>query len=174
MLKKHSSAVSVPHLETARLTLREYRMADFDTFAAHLADGKSMAFLGVNDRRTAWRIFGSNAGGWLLQGAGWWAIEQRGSGVLVGNVGAFFREGWAEIELGWNTFRAFWGQGIAREAATEVLRHVFEERGEQRATALVDGGNAPSLRVAAHLGMTYESEVDLFGNPVGRYVKARP
>lgn len=107
MLKKRSPAVSVPHLETARLTLREYRMTDFDTFAAHLADEKSMAFLGVNDRRTAWRIFGSNAGGWLLQGTGWWAIEQRGSGVLVGNVGAFFREGWPEIELGWNTFRTF-------------------------------------------------------------------
>ena len=112
-------------------------------------------------------------GGWVLQGAGWWAIERSDSGALVGSVGAFFREGWPEIELGWNTFRAFWGQGIAREAATEVLRHVFEERGEPMATALVDSGNAPSLRVAARLGMTYESEVDLFGKPVGRYVKAR-
>jgi RimJ/RimL family protein N-acetyltransferase len=173
MLKDHSPAVSIPRLETARFTLREYRMLDFDAFAAHVADEKSMAFLGVNDRRTAWRMFGTNTAGWLLQGAGWWAIERRDTGALLGNVGAFFREGWPEIELGWNTFRAFWGQGIAREAATEVLRHVFEERKEARATALVAPGNAPSLRVAAHLGMTYESEVALFGAPVGRYVKAR-
>jgi RimJ/RimL family protein N-acetyltransferase len=173
MLRDYSPAVSVPRLDTARLTLREYRIADFDAFAAHLADAQSMAFLGVSDRRTAWRIFGLNAAGWLLQGAGWWAIERRDSGALVGNVGAFFREGCPEIELGWNTFRAFWGQGIATEAATEVLRYSFEERAEQRATALVDAGNAPSLRVANSLGMTYESEVDLFGTPVGRFVKAR-
>jgi RimJ/RimL family protein N-acetyltransferase len=149
-------------------------MADFNAFAAHLADEESMAILGVSDRRTAWRIFAANTGGWLLQGAGWWAIERRDSGALVGTVGAFFREGWPEIELGWNTFRSFWGQGIAREAATEVLRHVFEERGERRVTALIASGNARSLRVGAHLGMTYESQVDLFGTPVGRYVKARP
>jgi RimJ/RimL family protein N-acetyltransferase len=173
MLTEHSPAVSIPRLQTLRLTLREYRMADFDAFAAHLGDEESMAIHGVNDRRTAWRIFGANTGGWLLQGAGWWAIERRDSGVLVGNIGAFFREGWPEIELGWNTFRVFWGQGIASEAASEVLRHVFEERGERRATALVHHGNAPSLRVAAHLGMTYESQVDLFGTPLGRYVRAR-
>ena len=173
MLRDYSPAVSVPRLDTARLTLREYRMADFGNFAAHLADAQSMAFLGVHDRRTAWRIFGANAAGWLLQGAGWWTIERRDSGAVVGNVGAFFREGWPEVELGWNTFRAFWRQGIATEAATEVLRYVLEDRGEGRATALVDAGNAPSLRVATALGMTYDSEVDLFGTPVGRYVKAR-
>jgi RimJ/RimL family protein N-acetyltransferase len=173
MLKEHSPAVRIPRLQTVRFTLREYCMADFDAFAAHLGDEESMAILGVNDRRAAWRIFAANTAGWLLQGAGWWAIERRDSGELVGNVGAFFREGWPEIELGWNTFRAFWGQGIASEAATEVLRHIFEERAERRATALVDPDNARSLRVAACLGMTYESEVDLFGTPVGRYVKSR-
>lgn len=173
MLKEHSPAVFIPRLQAPRLTLREFRMADFDAFAAHLGDAESMAFLGVSDRRAAWRIFGAATAGWLLQGAGWWAIELRDTGALVGNIGAFFREGWPEIELGWNTFREFWGQGIASEAATEVLRHVFEERGERRATALVDAGNTRSLRVIAHLGMTYESQTDLFGTPVGRYVKAR-
>src|SRR5580704_9655047 len=158
MLKEHSPAISIPRLQTLRLTLREYRMADFDAFAAHVGDDESMAFLGVKDRRTAWRIFGANTAGWLLQGAGWWGIERRDSGALVGCIGAFFREGWHEI---------------ASEAATEVLRHVFEERGERRATALVDPGNARSLRVAARLGMTYEAQADLFGTPVGRYVKAR-
>lgn len=169
----HSAPVSVPYLHTRRLTLREYRLSDFDAFAAHLADPQTMTFLGAPiDRRNAWRIFGVNTGGWMLQGAGWWAVEQRDTGALVGNVGAFFRETWPEIELGWNTFRAFWGQGLASEAASEVLRYVLEVRKERRATALIDPGNASSLRVAAHLGMTYESDADLFGERVGRFVKA--
>jgi RimJ/RimL family protein N-acetyltransferase len=174
MLKDHSPPIRIPRLETPRLTLREYRMADFDAFAAHLADEQTMAFLGGGlDRRTAWRIFGANTAGWVLQGAGWWAVERRESGALVGNVGAFFREGWPDIELGWNTFRDGWGQGIAGEAAAEVLRYLFEERGESTVTAFVDPSNARSLRVAAALGMAYEHDAELFGKPVGRYVKVR-
>jgi RimJ/RimL family protein N-acetyltransferase len=149
-------------------------MADFDAFAAHLADEQTMTFQGgALDRRTAWRIFGANTAGWVLQGAGWWAVERRESGALVGNVGAFFREGWPDIELGWNTFREAWGQGVASEAAAEVLRYLFEDRGESRVTAFVGAANARSLRVAAGLGMAYERDAELFGKPVGQYVKVR-
>jgi RimJ/RimL family protein N-acetyltransferase len=170
----HSPPVSVPRLHTARLLLREFRMADFDAFAANLADQDAMAFLGVSDRRTAWRIFGSAMGEWLLRGAGRWAVELRDSGTLVGTVGAFFQESWPEIELGWNTFRAHWGNGYATEAAKEVVRYAFEVRREKRVTALVDAGNTASLRVAAHLGMTHESDTHLFGETVGRYVRIAP
>ena len=82
---------SVPHLHTERLTLRQYRVEDFDLFADHLQDAESSAHLGSADRQTAWRIFSSHAGLWLLNGAGWWSIEERQTGQLVGTVGAFFR-----------------------------------------------------------------------------------
>ncbi len=147
-------------------------MSDFDAFAANFADPIATAFVGGNDRRNAWRIFGSNTGGWLLQGVGWWAVELLDSGTTVGNVGAFFRETWPEIEIGWNTFRAYWGRGIATEAASAVVRYVFDVRREKRATALIDASNTASLRVAAHLGMSYEAETELFGKPMGRYVRA--
>jgi RimJ/RimL family protein N-acetyltransferase len=167
-----SPAVSVPHLLTSRLRLREYRTADFDGFAAHLADPTATQFIGVSDRKHAWRIFGCQTGLWLLQGAGWWVVETRGTGEVVGNVGAFFREGWPEMEIGWNTYRAFQGRGFASEAAGEAIRHALEVRGEKRVTALIDPENAPSLRVAAHLGMRHESDTELWGARVGRYVRA--
>lgn len=34
----HAFTASVPHLQTERLTLREYRRADFDLFADHLVN----------------------------------------------------------------------------------------------------------------------------------------
>jgi len=173
-MQDHSPPVSVPRLHTTRLTLREYRMSDFDAFAANLADEDAMTLFGVHDRRTAWRIFGCNTGGWLLQGVGWWAVELRDVGTLVGNVGAFFRETWPEIEIGWNTFRAHWGQGFATEAATEVVRYAFEERRDPRVTALIDARNKASLRVAAGLGMTYEADTEVLGRALGRYVRATP
>jgi RimJ/RimL family protein N-acetyltransferase len=167
-----SPPVSVPRLKTPRLTLREYRMEDFETFAENLQDPAATKFIGGSDRRTAWRIFGCQVGLWTLQGAGWWAIELNETGKPVGTVGAFFREGWPEIELGWTVYRSHWGRGIATEAAAEAVRHSFEVRGEKRVTALIDAGNAASLKVAERLGLVREAEVELYGTPVGRYARA--
>ena len=171
MDEDRSPAVSVPRLRTQRLLLREYRMADFDAFATHLGDPVSMDVLGTHDRRNAWRIFGCSIGYWFLQGTGWWAVESLEGGGMVGYVGAFFRERSPEIEVGWNTFREHWGRGYATEAMAEVLRWVFEVRREKRAIALIDADNKRSLRVAEKLGMKYEAEAELFGEPVGRYFK---
>jgi len=168
-----SPPVTVPRLQTPRLLLREYRAGDFGSFAEHLADPESTAFVGSADRHTAWRIFGCHAGFWMLHGAGWWGVELRETGQLVGHVGAFFREHIPGIEIGWNTYRAFWGKGIATEAAREAIRHAFEVRGEPHVHAFIDAANVPSIRVAERVGMRYEGEATLFGKPVARYALAR-
>lgn len=165
--------VSVPHLHTERLTLREYRVEDFDLFADHLLDAESSAHLGSADRQTAWRIFSSHAGLWLLNGAGWWSIEDRQTGQLVGTVGAFFRYESTVMEMGWNTYRAFWGKGIANEAAAAVLHYAFEVRHEPKVRALIASGNESSRRVAERLGMTYEMETELNGKGINSYVRER-
>ena len=161
----------VPHLHTERFTLREYRVEDFDLFADHLWDAESSAHLGSADRQTAWRIFSSHAGLWLLNGAGWWSIEDRQTGQLVGSVGAFFRLESTVMEMGWNTYRAFWGKGIASEAAAAVLNYAFEVRGEPKVRALIASGNESSRRVAERLGMTYEIETELNGKAVNSYMR---
>jgi RimJ/RimL family protein N-acetyltransferase len=169
-----SPPVSVPRLRTPRLTLREFRTGDFEAFAASLADPDFARFVGgAADRRAAWRVFGHQTGLWLLQGAGWWTVEITETGEVAGSVGAFFRETWPEIEIGWNTHRKHWGRGVATEAAGEAIRYAFDVRGEQRVTALIEARNTPSLRVAAHLGMVIDGETELFGIPLGRYALAR-
>jgi len=164
---------SVPILHTERLLLREYRRQDFDAFAAHLADPVSSAHIGPADRHAAWRIFCSQAGLWLLHGAGWWAVEEKETGRLVGTVGAFFREESTVMELGWNTYRACWGQGFANEAAAAALHHALETRREPKVRALIASGNASSLRVASRLGLAYEAHTEIHGKTVGVYTRER-
>jgi len=164
---------SVPTLRTERLVLREYRREDFDAFAAHLADPVSVAHLGPADRHAAWRIFCSQAGLWLLHGAGWWSVEEQETGRLVGNVGAFFREGATVMELGWNTYRAFWGQGYANEAAAAAVHHALETRREPKVRALIASSNASSLRVARRLGLAHEADTEMAGKAVGIYTRER-
>jgi len=164
---------SVPRLHTERLLLREYRRADFDAFAAHLADPVSAAYLGPADRQAAWRIFCSQAGLWLIHGAGWWAVEEKETGKLVGNVGAFFREESTVMELGWNTWRAFGGRGFAQEAAAAAMHHALEIRREPTVRALIASANASSLRVATRLGLAYEADTEIHGTAVGVYTRER-
>jgi RimJ/RimL family protein N-acetyltransferase len=164
---------SVPILRTERLLLREYRREDFDAFAAHLADPVSAAHLVPADRQAAWRIFCSQAGLWLIHGAGWWTVEEKETGRLVGSVGAFFREDSTVMELGWNTYRAFWGQGFANEAAAAAVHHAFETRREPKVRALIASSNESSLRVARRLGLTYETETEIHGKAVGMYTRER-
>ncbi len=164
---------SVPYLYTERLLLREYRRDDFDAFAAHLADPVSSAHLVTADRQTAWRIFCSQAGLWLLHGAGWWAVEEKETGRLVGGVGAFFREESTVMELGWNTYRAFWGQGFANEAAAAALQYAFETRREPKVRALIAAANASSLGVGRRLGLAYEADTEIHGKAVGVYTRER-
>ncbi|MDN4039778.1 GNAT family N-acetyltransferase [Massilia sp. YIM B02443] len=170
----HSEFITcVPYLHTERLTLREYRRADFDVFAAHLADPVSAAHLVQSDRQGAWRIFCYQAGLWLIHGAGWWAVEEQATGQLVGCVGAFFREEFPVMELGWNTYRPFWGQGFANEAAAAALHHALEIRREPAVRALIAPGNESSLRVAGRLGLTYEADTEVYGKAVGIYQRSR-
>ena len=164
---------SVPILQTQRLLLREYRREDFDAFAAHCADPVSAAHLVPADRPAAWRIFCSQAGLWLLDGAGWWAVEEKETGRLVGSIGAFFREESTVMELGWNTYRAFWGQGFANEAAAAVLHHALEVRREPKVRALIAAANESSLRVARRLGLSFEADTELYGKAVGIYTRER-
>ncbi len=77
------------------------------------------------------------------------------------------------MELGWNTYRAFWGRGFANEAAAAAVNHALGIRGEQKVQALIDSGNESSLRVAKRLGLTYEAETEIYGKAVGIYTLAR-
>ncbi len=169
----HSFTTAVPYLHTERLLLREYRRADFDAFAAHLADPISSLHLGAVDRLTAWRIFSSQAGLWLIGGAGWWVAQDRQTGEVVGTVGAFFREQSPVMELGWNTYSEFGGKGFASEAATAALQYAFETRREPTVRALIAAGNDASLGVARRLGLRYEADTDIVGKVVGSYTRAR-
>jgi RimJ/RimL family protein N-acetyltransferase len=166
----------VPRLTTDRLLLREFRLADFEAFAANAMDPVARQYISpVADRRTAWREFTSMMGQWTITSAGWWGIELRDTGEFVGMVGAFIREHAPhDLELGWSIYRAFWRRGIASEAAKAARDWAFTARNAPRVVAHIASGNAASIRVSENLGMRYDREVDFYGGPCNFYVADRP
>ena len=57
------------------------------------------------------------------------------------------------IELGWGIERSLWGQGLATEAATEVLALGSRLFGSGRLVAKCHADNGPSERVMDHIGL---------------------
>src|SRR5262245_45370378 len=157
-------------LETPRLVLRMFREDDFESYYATIcADPDVMRYLGEGKpltRSEAWRQMAMILGHWQLRGYGFWAVEERSTGALVGRIGLFNPEGWPGFELGWVLGKTFWGRGYATEGARRVLDHVFDEMGRDHVISLIDPANAASIRVAERIGEMLEGRTQLFGHEV--------
>src|ERR1041384_2673427 len=115
------------NIETERLVLRMFRESDTAAYAEMVGDAEVMRFIGgkVMSRQEAWRNMAMVLGHWHLRGYGFWAVEERASGELVGRVGCWQPGGGPSLEVGWTLRRAFWGGGYATEAARVALGHAF-------------------------------------------------
>jgi len=153
------------HLETPRLTLRQFVESDLDALAAMYADAETMRFLGAGgtaNRQETWRAIGSMLGHWLMRGYGMWAVEERSTGSMVGRVGFIDPEGWPGFELGWMIDRSRWGRGYAPEAAAVALRFAREVLRKERVISLIRPANAASIRVAEKIGLRRDGSLQLF------------
>lgn len=85
-------------------------------------------------------------------GAGLWTIRLTGTTSIVGFVG--FREFFdpPRLQLLYGLLPAFWGHGIASEAARRVCDHAFDVLGFSRIEAAMDEPNSRSIAVAERLG----------------------
>jgi RimJ/RimL family protein N-acetyltransferase len=153
-------------LSTDRLLLRQFRQADLDAFAAIQADPDAARHIGdgrTNDRDTSWRLIAMFLGHWTLRGHGQYAVEERGSGRLLGRVGLWHPEGWPGLEIGWLIAPAVWGRGYATEAARTVAAAAFSQLGSDRLISLIRPANTASIRVATKLGAAMTETIELDG-----------
>jgi RimJ/RimL family protein N-acetyltransferase len=142
-----------------------FRETDLDVYAKICGDPEVMRFLGGHtmSRDEAWRNMALILGHWSLRGFGFWAVEEKKTGALIGRVGLWCPEGWPGIEIGWALARQSWGQGFATEAAVASLAYAFDELNQPHVISLIDPANFPSVRVAQRLRMRLEGRTEVFG-----------
>ncbi|HKR63471.1 MAG TPA: GNAT family N-acetyltransferase [Thermoanaerobaculia bacterium] len=85
------------------------------------------------------------------------AATEKSTNSVVGIAGIQPLGTTSDLELGWIFSPHTWGRGYATEAGTRMMAHVFDTLARPRAVAIIDPDNEPSKRVAARLGMQYES-----------------
>jgi RimJ/RimL family protein N-acetyltransferase len=156
-----------PELETERLRFRMLNASDFPTYETWCADIDVMRYIGGKtlERVLAWRHLANLLGHWSLLGHGYYAVEEKSTGTLVGRVGYTSQPGWPGFELGWTIAPAYQGRGYATEAARMLLRYAFDELDQAHVISIIHADNHPSRRVAEKLGQRVEGECVLIDTP---------
>jgi RimJ/RimL family protein N-acetyltransferase len=90
-------------------------------------------------------------------------------GGLIGFCGLQPLPELGEIEIGWWLARAWWGRGLATEAARVALRDGFERAGLERIVAIAQPANTASIGIMRKLGMRFERIAEPRGIPVVLY-----
>lgn len=155
-------------LHTERLTLRQWRLDDFESLAAFLADDTANQYRGSGrglTRNEAWSHLCEVIGQWHLRGYGELAIEETESQQLMGWAGLWHPIFLDEPELAWSLFPVAQGKGYATEAATCVQRWATEELGLLPLFSFVHPDNLPSRKLAERLGAVLEGQTEFRGQP---------
>lgn len=157
----------IPTLTTERLLLRGHRLDDFDEFVALWKHQDLVRFIGgdLPTREQIWGRLLRYAGLWHHLGFGFFAVEERKSGKLIGEVGFLdlhrdltpTTEG--TLEAGWGITPPMQGMGYATEAMNEAIAWADKQFAGRRMTCIVELENKPSLRVAEKIGFRRIGEI---------------
>lgn len=151
-------------LETTRLLLREFTLADWSAVQAYCGDPVVVHFM----------TFGPNT---VAETQAWlqWCVEQsqavprsiyslaivlQSDGQLIGNCTLALNPAEPrEAAFSYLLNRAYWGQGYATEAMRALFDFGFNEFGLHRVADAVDPANTASIRVLEKLGLRREGHL---------------
>lgn len=148
-----------PVLQTARLILREVRPADAADVLVFRGDPYVQRF-NSEPLKTLQEaaVFIEEALQQHATQAGFgWAITLRGQDRVLGGVSLHAWEKYhRRAEVGYDLARAFWGQGIGREAVRAVLAFGFTQLNLNRIEAATIADNHESVNLLKKLGFRLE------------------
>lgn len=153
-------------IETRRLLLRPWREADKPVFHELANTPRMMAHFGGPVPHTRhYEIIDAQIEQQARFGHCMWAVELRATGELAGVCGV--RVGGhrgtpveQELEIGWRIGEAWWGQGIAREAAEASMAWGWANTDWPRIAAWTVIGNERSWGLMQRLGMSRRPDLD--------------
>jgi ribosomal-protein-alanine N-acetyltransferase len=159
-------------LETPRLRLRPCTAADLGDLHSLWTDPQVRRWLWDDraiGRSLAGQVVGASEASFAARGFGQWMVHERAGAVFVGFAGLRALEAESEIELLFGLWPRFQGRGYATEACRAVLSHAFGSLALPRVLARTDVPNRASARVLERLGMRFEGERALNGQPTLHY-----
>ena len=154
-------------IETERLLIRPFDAPDAGPMAEIYGDPAVMRhiWLGALDRERTTALLEEYRAAQDEHGFSTWAVVEKESGTVVGDVGFGIYAPTGEPELGYTLAAAAWGRGYGLEAARACVEAAFAHLPHSRVVAKAEPGNEHSLRVAERLGMGTVETIDVDGRP---------
>lgn len=158
-------------IETTRLLLRLFTPDDLIDLYRIYRDRQVMKYVGIGARTLAETeaALCSTIDHWQQHGFGMWAVVEKKDDRTIGRCGLCFLDNTPEVELGYVLDKAYWGRGLATEAARASLKYGFAQLKLQRIVAIAHPENLASQRVMQKLGMKFASYAHYYHTDVALY-----
>ena len=162
-------------LETEQLRLRPWTLTDEDVAAAFriYGDPAVTGMMGQAPdagpevtRAGLDRVVGRYA---EWPGMGFWAVEVRANGEIVGGAGIKPLDGGPEIEVGYHLRCDAWGRGYATELARALVAYGFDRLGLDRIVGVARPDNLASRRILEKTGLVYLGTRRFYGMELAYY-----
>lgn len=157
--------MAVPRFEplrTERLVIRPMVASDADALWERRNHESSAEFqnwtLPYPKERAKELVDGMVALDGVPPGDGWiqFSVDDAADGSALGDLALHLTFGGRCAEIGFTVAPSARGRGVATEAATALVRWVFETLGATRVGAMMHPDNLASVRAVEHLGMVFE------------------
>jgi ribosomal-protein-alanine N-acetyltransferase len=162
--------------ETERLILRHLQLEDLDALAALYADPDFTHFFGgTGSREDALNDIQAFIEEYESAGYGFYATLYKPDKRFIGRCGLLTQwiDGTKEMEVAYGIAPAYWGRGLATEAARAIKSYAFSRFDVARLISIVHQQNIASQRVAEKNGLHYERDIDFEGERCRLYVVRR-
>lgn len=149
-----------PVVETDRLILRGRTLDDFPAYARMWAAPEVSRYTTVTPLKAedAWIKFTRMEGLWALTGYGFWLVEEKSTGAVIGEIGlADFKRDISPAldgmpEFGWVLAPSAHGKGYAKEAVAAALAWAEKKFPHTTFCCIIDPANFASVSVAEAYG----------------------
>lgn len=153
-------------LRIDEFAMRPIQAADLDALAVIWTDPEVTRFLpscGMPiSREKTEKALVSFIEHWEKRGYGIWAIVKNASLEMVGYCGLRYLDELNEVEVLYGLAKAYWGKGIATQAAKASISYGFNVANLDRLIALTLPDNQASKRVIEKSGLHYEKQIHIF------------
>ena len=151
-------------LETQRLIIRPFELADAEVFSAYRSDSNVARYQGWEAPYPLEKAieFIQNMQQWQPAMLGEWlqlAMVRKDTGQMIGDCAFYILKDGMQAEIGMTLARDAQGYGYGREATLKLLAYLFDELKMRRVRANCDPRNVPSWRVLERVGMRREAHM---------------
>ncbi len=174
--------MTIPILETDRLTLRGHRLEDFAACASLWADPIVTRYIGgvPLTAEESWSRLLRYAGHWELLGFGYWVVEEKATGNFLGELG--FADLKRDLdpslgdtpEAGWVFSSAAHGKGYATEAVRAILLWGDAHFSATKTACIIHPENAASIHLAEKSGYREAERTTYKDKPTLLFYRDRP